>query len=178
MRRMGADVRFWCLYVLVSLLSTPAETEAQGMWDRSDRIVISSPHFDALPELSVGCRGYIPLHLLGVPGGSVADSMGILTVKTAAYPRRDGLGARAAPLGWTGIQFRTRIDGNEESELPPRGMWRASADSSGSAQFRVPAGVYRIRFQLIGYRGGEGVIRVRAGGADILLAYLTESVMC
>ena len=87
--------------------------------------------------------------------------------------RRGGNALRAAM-----VFFTHKLTGDSTTALPQRNPYIALTDSGGTARFNTAAGVYRIKFQQLGYLGGEGIIRIRENARDSLHAYLDQSAIC
>jgi hypothetical protein len=54
----------------------------------------------------------------------------------------------------------------------------ALTDSAGHAEFNAPLDTYYLRIMLIGFRGGEIEVTIRAGTVDTIHAVLETSAVC
>lgn len=94
--------------------------------------------------------------------------------------RHPNAGNNAAYRELSGVLIRLvfRAEGQEWTALPLREPWVALTDSVGYARFTVPPGVYRLRFQLIGFKEGTGVVNIRSAAGDSLHAYMDAAAIC
>jgi hypothetical protein len=155
--------------------------------DREDRIVMYSPHFDEpVPHWGgLSCEAG-PLHLYGFEGEGI-DAESRLRVRAFLYDPTltreyvfpaEGSSKRALEPAEMMVRLTRRLDGDLEEDLPLDTTWVQMADETGLAVFTVPEGVYGIRFEHLGVRRDEGVVRVRGVRADSLHAYLIPGAIC
>lgn len=147
--------------------------------DRSERIVLYSPHFDEAPPLKRPFRcPAAAVHLIGFESPSMLeDRIAGLAIQVLEHPHgHDNVAYRE--LRGTLIRLLSRSEGADWTPLPLEEPWVALTDSAGHARFSVPPGVYRVRFQLIGFREGTGVINVRSAAGDSLHAFMDAAAIC
>jgi hypothetical protein len=170
--------RSWMVPILF-LVSFTAAGEAQvspGVPTRDDRVVVHSPHFDTPPPRRGPLRcPPMALSLFGFEEPLSSESRSRLLVRVM----RD-LGDFPGDPFVEGalVHFTERLDGDEVASLPLREPWAALTDSDGQVYLEVPPGIYRVEIRRIGFEGGEGVVRLRAGARDSLHAYLDEVRLC
>ena len=167
-------VREFIVIVVVAVTAFDLHAQIPSQ-PRQDRVVVYSPHFDA-PALAWG--------VLSCPAGPLAlygfetetrDQPAELLVRVFGFfgDRRGGNPLHAAMLFLT-----HKLTSDSTIALPQRDPYIALTDSVGTARFNAAAGVYRVKFQQLGYLGGEGIIRIRESARDSLHAYLDQAAIC
>ena len=165
-------VREFIVALAVTASGLPAQIPSQ---QREARVVVYSPHVDAwAPAWGVLSCPAGPLALHGFET-ETRDLPAELLVRVFGFSadRRGG-----NPLHTAMLALTHKLTSDSTIALPQRNPYIALTDSVGAARFRAAAGVYRIKFLQIGYRGGEGVIRIRESARDSLHAYLDQAAIC
>jgi hypothetical protein len=179
-----ADVSLLKWVVLASALSGAAacisvEEMAVNGVGRADRIVVGSPHFDEAPAVSApfNCPANA-LHLIGYESAQ-SGARAPLTIRTLIHPHNVPWSGIASPmLAEVSVRFAARMEGSVGDTLPLQEPWLALTDSTGRAVFDIPSGVYRVRFEALGFRGGAAIVRVRNSAGDSLRAFLDARPVC
>lgn len=180
------------LAVLLATFGSPARAQDRDLRSddaltRNGRVVVVSPHFDEPLPVGGGlsCPAG-PMHLYGFEGGEAEPAPPFLVRVFSYEPGRRHeyvVPADGRPIGPLApiqamVRMTHRIEEEAEIALPLEPAWAQIADSTGTANLAVAPGLYRIKVEHIGFRSGEGVVRVRGTHRDSLHAYLFTAPIC
>lgn len=187
-------MRMWTLLVLFAVgpgsIAVVAQENAGALTeelDRSRRVVLYSPHFDApFPRWGgLSCPAG-PLHLYGfeVEEEDASPALRIRSfifdptrTRDYVYPAERERNEALTPVR-AQVHLTERIDSSGHEGLPLETPWAAVAEETGLTTLAVPPGVYRVRLEYLGVEESEGIIRVREARSDSVHAYLMPGAIC
>ena len=142
--------------------------------DRSDRVVLWSPHFDTPPIAfePLNCPNQPPRYYgFESPRGRDSNVSVLMRVvnpapKGMVYPIR-GL-----------VRLSHRLVDSTFSALPQSGELGGMTDSSGAIRLTARAGIYQLSVRALGFPLAEGIVQLRAGARASVLIQLLPAVLC
>lgn len=177
---MDMICRVFGLAALMVFAPGDAFAQAADPLSRQDRVVIHSPHFDE-PDPT---RGHLncsarPLRLFGTESGpSGTESVPSLAVRVVRYVEPELGVTRFESLPGAMVQLTHHVAEDGDRELPRDPDRGGRTDADGIVIVRAPVGTYRLRLMGMGFRGGEGLIRIRDAPSDTVHAYMDVAAIC
>lgn len=160
------------------VLPSGGATAQAGPPDRSDRVVIHSPHFNevARPWGNLSCPGP-PAQFFGFESTA-------RTERTSLKVR--ALRNRTVPMAFHGeaglqdvvLALTPYTGAGTPSPNASQAPYGFLTDSVGAAEFVAPAGLYWLEAMSGGFKRGVAVIRLREGASDSLHVHLGLQAIC
>jgi hypothetical protein len=160
--------------LVLLLLPSTLLTQSARQFDRRDRIVLWSRHFDEIPQPSgpLNCPAQ-PGRVYGFESPRSERAAGRLLVRVFG-PDTTALGKDGQ---WVSIQLsHVLVDSTWVAVREPQFVTRA--DTLGGASLDVPIGVYRLSVSAIAYSRAEAVIQIRGGANDSLRVFVSRAINC
>ncbi|MEZ4455860.1 MAG: hypothetical protein R2882_04785 [Gemmatimonadales bacterium] len=157
--------------------ATHGQQQTPAAWQRNDRIVVWSPHFDrpTRPYRNLDCPKQ-PLRLYGFEGDSLRDGEGALLVRVLRYSTVEPM--QETPEPGVRVWLQARFDDGGPAPLPAVLPWAQVTKAGGTVVLRGPPGVYQLSIGAIGFPLDTGVVRIRPHRSDSLRAFIHQAPIC
>jgi hypothetical protein len=177
-----AGVARLLVIVMVALMGSASDAVAQveNLMTRADRIVLHSPHFDEPDPVRgpLNCAAR-PLRLFGFETKlAPSDSFSTLHVRVLRYVEPELGTTRFEPLLGTMVRLSHLIAQGAVNELPIAAGFVGMTDEAGAVSLVARPGTYRLQIGHLGFRGGQGLVRIRPAASDSLRAYVEVAAIC